>query len=296
MANDELRMTNRNRALGALRDSSSDIRHSAFQDAEASMVKPDQLEVTELRSNLVVRPAHELTRATVVPPMPAASSVAGSKADTNGVKRGFFSRLNPFSRKRSGATSSADQTDSAPPGSNSALRQGTRYSYLSPAAPTTGNPVESDKAFNRGLKAQKSGSRSLAVTEYQAAVKADPANYDAYYNLGLAALEGGDARLSLWAYEIALALKPDAGDAHYNFALALKAAGHWQDAVEQLQDLIAAHDSDARAHLSLANLYSQQLLQPGLARAHYQRVLELNPRHPEATKIRYWLAAKANDE
>ena len=174
MTNDELRktnsaMTNRNRALGALRDSSSDIRHSTFQDAEASMVKPDQLEVTELRSNLVVRPAQELTRATPVPPMPAASSVAGSKADTNGVKRGFFSRLNPFSRKRSGATGSADQTDSAPPGASSAMRQGTRYLYLSPAAPTTGNPVESDKAFNRGLKAQKSGSLSLAVTEYQAA-------------------------------------------------------------------------------------------------------------------------------
>ena len=49
--------------------------------------------------------------------------------------------------------------------------------------------------------------------------------------------------------------------------------------------------SDARAHLSLANLYAQQLQQASLARDHYQRVLEINPKHAEAAKIRYWLAA-----
>jgi Tfp pilus assembly protein PilF len=151
--------------------------------------------------------------------------------------------------------------------------------------------VESEKAFKRGVKAQRGGNLSLAITEYQAAVKADPANYDAYYNLGLAALERGDARFSLWAYEIALALKPNGEDARYNFGLALKAGGYWQDAGEQFQKLLVENPSDARAQLSLANLYAQQLQQPALARDHYQRVLEINPKHPEAAKIRYWLAA-----
>jgi Tfp pilus assembly protein PilF len=145
--------------------------------------------------------------------------------------------------------------------------------------------------FKRGLKAQKGGNHPQAIAEYQAAVRADPANYDAYYNLGLAALDGGEVRLSLWAYEIALALKPGAEDARYNFALALKVAGYWADAAEQLQKLLDENPADARAHLSLANLYAQQLEQPRLSREHYLRVLELNPRHPEAAKIRYWLTS-----
>jgi tetratricopeptide (TPR) repeat protein len=122
-------------------------------------------------------------------------------------------------------------------------------------------------------------------------VRNDPAFYDAYYNLGLAAFEQGDPPLSLWAYEIALALRPDSEDARYNFALALKAGGYWLDAVEELKRILSADSNSARAHLSLANLYSQQLRQAPLARDHYERVLELNPRHPESAKIRYWLAA-----
>jgi tetratricopeptide (TPR) repeat protein len=94
----------------------------------------------------------------------------------------------------------------------------------------------------------------------------------------------------LWAYEIALALKPEAEDARYNFALALKNGGYWIDASDELQKLLAANPSEARTHLSLGNLYSQQLDRPTLARDHYLRVLELNPRHAEAAKIRYWLA------
>jgi hypothetical protein len=46
-----------------------------------------------------------------------------------------------------------------------------------------------------------------------------------------------------------------------------------------------------RAHFALANLYSQQLGQPGKARAHYLRLLELDPQHPQATAVRYWLEA-----
>src|SRR5213076_2947307 len=108
----------------------------------------------------------------------------------------------------------------------------TRYNYLSPSAPTSGNRTEADKDFKRGLRAQRSGNRPQAIADYQAAVRNDPAFYDAYYNLGLAAFEQGDTSLSLWAYEIALALRPDSEDAHYNFALALKTGGYWLDAVE----------------------------------------------------------------
>ena len=64
-----------------------------------------------------------------------------------------------------------------------------------------------------------------------------------------------------------------------------------RDAADQLKKLLGANPSDARAHLSLGNLYAQPLQQPELAREHYQRVLELNPRHAEAAKIRFWLTS-----
>lgn len=254
--------------------------------AEVLAARPVELQVSQVQPEPVIRPAQELARPT--PPLP--DNGAGetlSKQGTNSARRGFFSRLNPFGGK--GRTNSAAVESTA--GRAPTVAASSRYSYLSPAAPTAGDAVESEKAFKRGVKAQRGGNLSLAITEYQAAVKADPANYDAYYNLGLAALERGDARFSLWAYEIALALKPNGEDARYNFGLALKAGGYWQDAAEQFQKLIVENPSDARAHLSLANLYAQQLQQAGLARDHYQRVLEINPKHAEAAKIRYWLAA-----
>jgi Flp pilus assembly protein TadD len=55
--------------------------------------------------------------------------------------------------------------------------------------------------------------------------------------------------------------------------------------------VVAANPNETRAHLTLGNLYAQELQDKSRARAHYLRVLELNPRHPEATSIRYWLVA-----
>ena len=95
---------------------------------------------------------------------------------------------------------------------------------------------------------------------------------------------------ALDASEYALALNPNSRDARYNFALALRQGGFYLDAAEELERLLTRHPLDTRARLALANLYAQQLRQPARARLHYQRLLELDPRHPEAEAIRYWLA------
>ena len=41
----------------------------------------------------------------------------------------------------------------------------------------------------------------------------------------------------------------------------------------------------------MANLYAEQLKQPQLAREHYSKVLELDPNHPKAERIRLWLVS-----
>ena len=154
-----------------------------------------------------------------------------------------------------------------------------------------GNRTDADPPFRRGVKAQQRGDRPQAITEYQSALQSDPAFFNAYYNLGLAALDTGNFGLALAAYETALVLNSDSVDARYNFALSLKGAGFYPDAAEQLGRIVATVPDDARAHLALANLNAQQLRQNAIAREHYLKVLELNPRHPEAIRIRFWLAA-----
>jgi tetratricopeptide (TPR) repeat protein len=131
----------------------------------------------------------------------------------------------------------------------------------------------------------------MAVAAYEKATRLDPAYFEAYYNQGLAVYEMGNWQPCLAAYEFALAIQPDALDARYNFALALKQANYPQDAANELIRILKSAPEEVRAHLSLANLYAQQLRQPKLAREHYSRVLELDPRHPKAAEIRYWLAA-----
>jgi Flp pilus assembly protein TadD len=256
--------------------------------------KPLEIEVSQVPADFVVKPAQELASPALRTAPDESSELpdAETRYGTNQSRRGLFSRLNPFGGKnRSDPKESRLPTQSSTPAGTAPVVSAVRYSYLSPLAPTPGNRSDAEKAFKRGLQKQKDGDQAVALTEYRSAVRSDPAFYDAYYNLGLAAMAKGETGLALWAYELALALRPDSADARYNFALALKAGGHWHDVADQLQRILNGNAADTRAHLSLANLYSQQLQQSDLARAHYLRVLDLNPRHPEAPKIRYWLTA-----
>jgi len=165
-----------------------------------------------------------------------------------------------------------------------------RYAYRSPVRPGAGNRRNAEPFFAEGVKAQKAGQLAQAVAAYATATRTDPGYFEAYYNQGLAAYEMADWKQCLAPYEFALALQPDSRDARYNFALALKQASYFLDAAEELLKLLKDNPNEARAHLSLANLYAQQLHNSKLAREHYLKLLELEPRHPQAGEIRYWLA------
>ena len=165
------------------------------------------------------------------------------------------------------------------------------YRYRSPAKPVGGNRRTAEPLFTQGVQQQRDGKLGEAMDAYRKAAQADPGFFEAYYNLGLAAYDAAELSTSLVAYEFALSLKSDSRNARYNFALALQKGNYPQEAANEFEKVLADHPEDTRAHLSLANLYAQQLLQPALARQHYLKVLETDPRHPQATAIRYWLAA-----
>jgi tetratricopeptide (TPR) repeat protein len=123
------------------------------------------------------------------------------------------------------------------------------------------------------------------------AARLDPSYFEAYYNLGLADTKIGNLPAALAAYEDALAVDPTSLEARYNFALVLKQANYIADAVKEFERVLVSYPNETRAHLALGNLYAQQLHQPAKARPHYVKVLEAEPRHPQARDIRYWLAA-----
>jgi Tfp pilus assembly protein PilF len=63
------------------------------------------------------------------------------------------------------------------------------------------------------------------------------------------------------------------------------------DAANELEKLLSLYPNNARAHLALGNLYSQQLEQAAKARQHYRKVLEIDPRNSQAPAVRDWLTA-----
>ena len=221
-------------------------------------------------------------------------------SESKPVKRSFFQKINPinlFSSQDKGAHQRQAQPGSAPANPLTALDSRAsstspgRYAYRSPAKPEPGNHSEAEGSFAQALQAQQTQRLPEAIQAYRQAIQSDPAYFDAYYNLGLVAATSDNLQLSLNAYEIALAIRPESSDARYNFALGLKQANYPVDAANELEKLLAINPNESRAQLALGNLYAQQLGQPVKARQHYQRVLEIDPRNPQAPAVRYWLTA-----
>jgi len=242
------------------------------------------------------------------------SSAPAVAAAPNAAKRSFFERINPLNLFRSAdktpvrptplgtparspqrepvttGTTEAELAATIPPAPSPKGPPG-RYAYKSPPPPSPGNREAAERAFAQGVQACQVHRLPEAIRAYRLAAREDPSLYEAHYNLGLVATEAGNLTLALTSYENALAVQPTSLDARYNFALVLKQANYLTDAVNELEKVLASYPNETRAHLALGNLYAQQFGQPAKARQHYLKVLEVEPRHPQAGAIRYWLAA-----
>jgi len=244
-------------------------------------------------------------RVVTAPPSQQSTNPAPTmEATPKAQKKGFFSRM--FSGKAKTPTAPAPTVTTIPSSPQVYVGSPTssvpvaaiqtvplvtrRYSFISPPRPVAGDHATAERFFKEGARAQQAGILSQAMANYKRAVAADPAYFDAYFNLSLAAYEAGNWADALAAGEHALSINPDSQTARYSFALALRQARYPQDAAEQLELVVQRKPDDTRAHLTLANLYADQLHQPQLAREHYQRVLALEPSHPKAAYIRSWLA------
>ncbi len=164
-----------------------------------------------------------------------------------------------------------------------------RYTYLRPETPVSGDRARAQEALTRGVQFHTAGRHEEAVAAYRQAVEADPSFFEAQYNLGVAAFDAGVWAEALAAFERSLVLKPDDTSARLNFALSLDRANYPVDAARELDLLLARAPETVDAHATLARLCAEKLGDPDKARVHYTKVLQLDPRYPEAAAIRRWL-------
>jgi tetratricopeptide (TPR) repeat protein len=223
-------------------------------------------------------------------------------------KGGVFQKLNPVTwfngASKPKATNNIQLIRPVPADTNDAGRLVASNPNITPLPPKAavpryafrtskidvGNRQDAQKYFSAAMAAQEKENLMEAIALYQQCVKADPSFFEGNYNLGLVLMQKGDFKQAVGACETTVMLKPTVGEARYNFALALEKAGYFLDAANQYEAVLKNTPENVSANLRLANLYSQQLGNIAGARSHYQKVLELQPQHAQATNIRFWLA------
>jgi Flp pilus assembly protein TadD len=218
---------------------------------------------------------------------PAPAPITPSAAPAPEAK-GFFSKLNPFKREtKPGASESKPAT--ATPVAKPTVVTNVSASTATVTKPKAGDRKAAEAELARGQQEQRARRLAEALQFYRRAISLDASYFEAHYCLGLAAFELRNFKLATTAWQDALALRPDSADARYNYARALQADGRFRAAADELEKLLGVHPDEARAHLTLGILYADQLRDMPRARQHYQRVLQLDPRNPQAEAIRYWL-------
>ncbi len=277
-------------------------------------------QVEKVPSEPTLRPAEDVASPPAAPPrapvqalnepsMPTERAPAGRAP-----KRGFFQRINPINLFSGGSKAppaappplsepaalarETEVSDNAAAGEaprSSEAGNVARYKYRAFAPLEAGNRAQAETFFAQGIREQQARHLTDAIRAYSRAVEVDQSFFDAQYNLGLAAFQAGSLPLALSAYENALAVVPESEEARYNFALALKQANYTADAANELEKVVARYPNDSPAHLALGNLYAQQLNQPAKARLHYRKLLEIDPRNPQAAAVQSWLMAHSRN-
>jgi tetratricopeptide (TPR) repeat protein len=164
-----------------------------------------------------------------------------------------------------------------------------RYQYNRPGRPQVGDNEKARKIFEQAFHHHKLNQLDEAIVNYQKVLVLDPSFQQAHLNSAIAYQAKDQIKKALTSYELALAINPLSRESRYGFAQSLHRSKFYVDAAREFERLIEVYDTYLPGHLELAIIYAGKLEMPGRAKAHYRRVLELNPQHPEAAVIREWL-------
>lgn len=107
----------------------------------------------------------------------------------------------------------------------------------------------------RGLIFRESGSRAVALTDFEAAVKKRPDMVEALVNLGSMRLEAGNAQEALPVLESATRFQPNSAIAHLNLGDCYRLLGRYADANKEFDQALALDSTLAAAHYDRGLMY-----------------------------------------
>ena len=146
------------------------------------------------------------------------------------------------------------------------------------------NPGYLDAMINLGALYDRLQRYAEAESILKTAVAEDESNFEAWNNLGNVYYHQKKNDAAVDAYKKARTLRPNDTTVIYQTALACFDAGRIADAERAFLDLIEADPQNAEAYNDLGNLYFQAG-EIDKAKDCYRKVLEINPRHPNRSRI-----------
>lgn len=116
----------------------------------------------------------------------------------------------------------------------------------------TGDPAIVARHLARGDELLASNRPIEAVEAYGLAARHDPSRADAFVGLGVALQRKGKLDLAIASLRTAVDLDAESNAARYELAMALWASGKRQEAIDEMNALLAVNEDHAEAHGRLA--------------------------------------------
>ncbi|MFQ6027314.1 MAG: tetratricopeptide repeat protein, partial [Dehalococcoidia bacterium] len=147
-------------------------------------------------------------------------------------------------------------------------------------------PLFTDASLLLGNRLMDQGKTQAAAHVLKTATEMEPESARAFVSLGTAERALGNMEAAEAAYRRAIEIKPAWAEAHFNLASLLGQQGRYRETIEALERAVSADPTMALAHKNLGLLYLKVKRDPGRARRHLKRAVDLAPNHPEAAEIR----------
>ena len=143
------------------------------------------------------------------------------------------------------------------------------------------NPNLVEAHYNLGNSQMAQRQYNEAMNSFRQAIRLNPNYAAAYNNLGNAQKEAGDNNAAIESYRTAVRLQPDFARAYNNLAIVFREQDLLKEAYDAAQHALSIQSKFVDALISMGNISIDQG-RPNIAIEYFQKVLNIEPNHPEA--------------
>lgn len=159
------------------------------------------------------------------------------------------------------------------------------------------DPEKADAFYNLGLVYQYDRGEGVTARRcWERAVGLDEGHWEARYNLARALWVTNEYEGALAHWERVVALRPDDARGHNGLGSTYKALGRYEEAVAAWKRAVTLDPDYATAYFNLGLTYLNNRGQPERAKEYLQKLLELQPDHPQAEPIRVFLLSPLSED